>query len=117
MIISLAANGVYKDPKKSAYSIEYYESDQERQYMEFLEKSDEVAKWTKNHGIRIPYFNLDDKLAHYNPDFLVEYRNGDQEIVEIKGGHLINNPITRRKTQAAMEWCKKRDIKYTLKEV
>jgi hypothetical protein len=37
--------------------------------------------------------------------------------VEIKGGHLINNPITRRKTQAAMEWCKKRNIKYTLKEV
>ena len=113
----MAINGVYKDPKKSAYSIEYYESDPERQYMEFLEKSDEVAKWTKNHGVRIPYFNLDDKIAHYIPDFLVEYRNGDQEIVEIKGGHMINNPITRRKSQAAMEWCKKRGIKYTLKEV
>ena len=116
-MISLANSGIYKEPKKSAYSIEYYGSDPERQYMDFLEKSDEITKWTKNHGIRIPYFNLDDKLAHYTPDFLVEHENGDQEIVEIKGGHLINNPITRRKSQAAMEWCKKRGIKYTLKEV
>lgn len=113
----MAINGVYKEPKKSAYSVEYYESDPERQYMEFLEKSDEVAKWTKNHGVRIPYFKPDDTIAHYIPDFLVEYKNGDQEIVEIKGGHMINSEITRRKSQAAMEWCKKRGIKYTLKEV
>lgn len=110
-------NGIYENPKKSAYSIEYYESEPERQYMKFLESSGTVAKWTKNHGIRIPYFNLDGKLAHYIPDFLIEYNNGDQEIVEIKGSHLINNPITRSKSQAAMEWCKKRGIKYTLKQV
>ena len=116
-MISLANNGIYKNPKKSAYSIEYYDSEPEREYMVFLDKSEEVAKWTKNHGIRIPYFNLDDKLAHYIPDFLVEYKNGEQEIVEIKGGHLINNSIIRRKSQAAMEWCKKRGIKYTLKQV
>jgi hypothetical protein len=113
----MANTGTYLNPKKSAFSLEYYDSDKEKEFMEFLEKSDNVIKWTKNHGIRIPYFNLDDKLAHYNPDFFIEYGNGEQEIVEIKGGHLINNPITRRKSQAAMEWCKKRGIKYTLKEV
>lgn len=110
-------NGIYKAPKKSAYSIEYYDSEPEKQFMDYLEKSDEVLKWTKNHGIRIPYFNLDGRLAHYTPDFLIEYTNGKQEIVEIKGSHLINNPITKTKSKAAMEWCKKRDIKYTLKEV
>ena len=61
--------------------------------MVFLENSDEVAKWTKNHGIRIPYFNIDDKLAHYIPDFLIEYKNGEQEIVEIKGGQFIHSSI------------------------
>ncbi len=113
----MANIGVYKNPKKSAYSIEYYDSEQERKFMEFLENSEDVVKWTKNHGIRIPYFNLDGKLAHYTPDFLIEYKNGEQEIVEIKGKHLINNPITKIKIQAAMEWCKKRGIKYTVKEV
>ena len=113
----MATAGIYKDAKKSAYSIEYYESGPELKFMDFLERSDAVVKWTKNHGIRIPYFNLDGKLAHYTPDFLIEYKNGDQEIVETKGGNMINNPITRRKSQAAMEWCKKRGIKYTLIEV
>ena len=113
----MAKTGVYINPKKSAYSIEYYESEQEKKFMDFLEKSEEVVKWTKNHGIRIPYFNLDYRLAHYTPDFLVEYNNGRQEIIEIKGAHLINNPITRRKSEAAMEWCKKRGIEYILKEV
>ncbi len=113
----MANSSVYPNPKKSAYSLEYCDSDKEKEFMDFLEKSDNVVKWTKNHGIRIPYFNLDGKLAHYTPDFLIEYSSGEQEIVEIKGGHLINNPITRSKSQAAMEWCKKRGIKYTLREV
>lgn len=113
----MTSTGIYENPKKSAYSIEYYESEPEKQFMNFLENSDKVVKWTKNHGIRIPYFNLDGRLAHYTPDFLVEYRDEEQEIVEIKGGHLVNNTITRVKSQAAMEWCKKRGIKYTLKEV
>ena len=105
------------NPKKSAWSVEIYQSDPERKFMEELESDERVSKWTKNHGIRIPYFNLDGRLAHYTPDFLIEYTDGKQEIVEIKGGHLINNSIIRRKSQAAMEWCKKRGIKYTLKQV
>lgn len=108
---------VYLNPKKSAYSIEYYDSDPERKFMDFVETDDKVLKWTKNHGIRVPYFNLDGRLAHYTPDFLIEFTNGDQEIVEIKGRHLINNPITITKSKAAKEWCQKRGIKYTLKEV
>ncbi len=108
---------IFENPTKSAYSIEYYDSDQERQFMEELEKDSKVLKWTKNHGIRIPYFNLDGKLAHYVPDFLIEYADGSQEIVEIKGKHLLTNKITKLKATAAQEWCKKRGIKYRLIEV
>ena len=104
-------------PEKSAYSLEYYDSDKERDFMDYLEDNSKVRKWTKNHGIRIPYYNLDGRLAHYTPDFLVEYIDGGQEIVEIKGKHLISNPITIQKSRAAQEWCEKRGIKYTLKEV
>ncbi len=111
------AGGVYKNPKKSAWSVEYYDSNPEREFMDFLEDEQSVAKWTKNHGIRIPYQNLDGGVARYTPDFLIEYTDGTQELVEIKGGHLINNPINQKKSKAGKEWCKRRGIKYTMREV
>lgn len=110
-------DGVYVGPRKSAYSVEYYDSEPERKFMEYLEKDENVTKWTKNHGIRIPYQNLDGGVARYSPDFLVEYNDGEQELIELKGKHLVNNPITQKKSKAAMEWCKRRGIKYSLKEV
>ncbi len=82
-----------------------------------LEKDPKVVKWTKNHGIRIPYFNLDGKLAHHIPDFLIEYDDGSQEIVKIKGKHIRGTNIKKLKTDVAIEWCKKRNIKYRLIEV
>ena len=88
-----------------------------RKFIKELEGGERVSKWTKNHGIRIPYFNLDGRLAHYTPDFLVEYTDGKQEIVEIKGSHMIDNKITRVKADAAREWCKKRNINYRLIQV
>ncbi|MEM0136245.1 MAG: TnsA endonuclease N-terminal domain-containing protein [Thermoplasmatales archaeon] len=106
----------YPNPKKSAYSVEFYQSDPEGEFMRELESNEKVTKWTKNHGIRIPYFNFDGKLAHYTPDFLIEYEDGSQEIVEIKGSHMMTK-ITQLKTDAAREWCKKRNIKYKLIEV
>ena len=109
--------GVLKGPKKSAFSVEYYQSEPELRFMEFLENENDVVKWTKNHGIRIPYQNLNGGIARYTPDFLIEYRDGTQELVELKGRHMINNTITQMKSKAAIEWCKKRGIKYTLKEV
>lgn len=109
--------GVFKGPKKSAYSVEYYQSKPELKFMEYLEKEENVAKWTKNHGIRIPYQNLTGGIARYTPDFLVEYLDGTQELVELKGAHLVNNTFTQMKSRAAMAWCKRRGVKYTLKEV
>lgn len=106
----------YVNPKKSVYSVEFYQSEPEKKFMDELETDYKVSKWTKNHGIRIPYFNFDGHLAHYVPDFLVEYVDGMQEIVEIKGTHMMNR-ITQLKTDAAREWCKKRNIKYRLIEV
>lgn len=107
------SSGIYKGPKKSAYSIENYQSDFEKEFMEELESDKKVKAWTKNHGIRIPYVNIDEKVAHYQPDFLVEYEDGTQEIIEIKGKNNLTE-ITKRKSKAAEEWCKKREIKYRL---
>ncbi len=113
----MTETGVYLNPKKSAFSIEFYQSAPEKEFMDYLEEDERVAKWTKNHGIRITYYNIDGKLAHYTPDFLVEYVDGNQEIVEIKGKNMRDTSITLRKYEAAKEWCKKREIKFTVKEV
>lgn len=107
------SEGVYKSPKKSPYSCELYDSDFEKQFMEELEREQKVKKWTKNHGIRIPYVNIDSKVAHYNPDFIVEYIDGSQQIIEIKGKNNLTE-ITKRKQKAAKEWCEKRGIEYRL---
>ena len=107
--------GELENPMKSAYSLEYYDSSWELEYMQELEKPDnDVAKWTKNHGIRIPYFDDDGKYRTYKPDFLVEKKDGTVELHEMKGGHLLQNPITKRKADAAREWCRVRKMNLKL---
>lgn len=82
--------------------------------MKELESDSSVAKWTKNHGIRISYFTEQNKFRTYNPDFLVEYTDGRIEIVEMKGGHLIKNPETKKKKEFADKWCEARGMKYRI---
>jgi hypothetical protein len=106
--------GEFENSKKSAFSLEYYDSSWEREYMEELENDPNVVKWTKNHGIRIPYFDEDGKYRTYRPDFLVEREDGAVELHEMKGGHLLQNPITRRKIEAAKEWCRARKMNVKL---
>ncbi|MGI0014006.1 MAG: TnsA endonuclease N-terminal domain-containing protein, partial [Nitrososphaera sp.] len=47
-------------------------------------------------------------------DFVVEYLDGKIELVEMKGEHLLNNPVTRRKMEFAKKWCDARGIKYRI---
>lgn len=94
--------------------MEYYQFRWEYDYMVELESDDSVIKWTKNHGIRIPYLDDANKYKHYNPDFLVEKSDGSIELIEIKGTHLLKNPNTKRKTEYAKKWCNVRGIEYRL---
>jgi len=106
--------GEYENPKKSAFSLEFYDSLWERDHMTKLEEDANIKKWTKNHGIRIPYFDNDGKYHTFTPDFLVELMNGPIEIHEIKGTHLLSNPITKNKFEAASKWCKDRKMYFKL---
>jgi hypothetical protein len=110
----VADHGEFENPKKSAYSLEYYDSSWEREHMEVLESDERVKKWTKNHGIRILYRDSDGEYHQFEPDFLVELTDGSVEIHEVKGVHILNNPITRSKSEAATKWCKDRGMKYRL---
>lgn len=82
--------------------------------MKDLESNSTVKKWTKNHSIRILYTDEDGKDKYYYPDFLVEKVDKTIELVEMKGTHLLKNPNTKRKTDAARKWCDARHIVYRL---
>ncbi|MBM2817335.1 MAG: Tn7 Tnp TnsA protein [Ignavibacteria bacterium] len=106
--------GDFDNPKKSAYSLERYQGSWEREYMEKLENDIFVKKWTKMHGISIPYITEAGHQRPYKPDFLVENIDGSKELHEVKGGHLIQNEDWKRKRQSAENWCKSRGMKFVL---
>ncbi|MBU4222750.1 MAG: TnsA endonuclease N-terminal domain-containing protein [Euryarchaeota archaeon] len=107
-------HGNFENPKKSAYSIEFYDSSWEKEYMEKLENNSEIKKWTKNHGIQIPYFDDDGKFHTFKPDFLVERIDGIIEIHEIKGTHFLKNPITKKKFDAGDKYSKARKMNFKI---
>lgn len=104
--------GDFEKPKKSAFSVERYESKWERQYMERLERDKTVAKWTRNHGIVIQYVTEAGNVRGYRPDFLIEAVDGKKEIHEVKAGLFLKNPDTIRKHEAAKNWCRKRKMNF-----
>ena len=109
--MATSQRGDFENPKKSAYSVERYDSSWEREYMVRLENDVMVAKWTKNHGITIQYVTEAGHVRGYRPDFLIELVDGTKELHEIKGA-LLNNPDTKRKHEAATSWCKARGMSF-----
>ena len=51
-------------------------------------------------------------LRNYYPDFLVQLKNGQYIIVEVKGDHQYDDPIVLAKAKAAKEYAVKSDIEY-----
>jgi hypothetical protein len=82
--------------------------------MEALEEDSLVDAWTKNHGIRIPYVDRHNRKRVFRPDFLVRLDSGGLELREVKGGHLIDNPDTHRKFEAAERWCAERQMSFVV---
>lgn len=105
--------GIVENLQKSPFSFERYDSRWEKDYMDQLEKDPYIAKWTKTHNIRIPYVDDAGYKKHFEPDFLIETCNGDKEIHEVKGGHLMNRE-TELKVNAAKLFCGARKMKFRL---
>lgn len=78
--------------------------------MDVLEGDPGVVKWTKRHGIEIPWRDTTSKNRVYRPDYLVELADGSKELREVKGNHLIDQPETQMKFAAARDWCRQRGM-------
>jgi len=81
--------------------------------MEELEMYSDIAKWTKNHRIRIPYVDDAGYKKYFEPDFLIEKIDGTKEIHEVKGGHLMNREV-ELKMNAAKLFCEARKMTFRL---
>lgn len=115
----LIASGVV-NPKRNYYkqgwytkvdgSKEWFGSSYEERRMVQLDKIG--VKWTKVHGIRIPYIDPLGKTRNYVPDFLI-----DNIIVEeVKPSNLVNSTVDNNnlKYDAAIEFCKVNGYQYRI---
>ena len=105
--------GTLTQLRKNPQGSEQYDSALEREYMVELERDLAVFRWTKKHGLKIPYKVLG--FPHkYLPDFLVEYKDGHREIHETKGLPLLLWFSTKLKREAAEEYLAKLGWKYKM---
>ena len=67
---------------------------------------------------KIPYLSnvSSKKIRNYIPDFVVNYIDGSQKIIEVKRTSALNNSIVLKKAEAAKKWCENLTIE-TKKEV
>lgn len=69
-------------------------------------------EWKSAENVRISYLNYDGSERTYAPDFLVD----DHFLVEIKPEKLINSPLIKLKTEAAIKYCKEKGLEYIIKD-
>jgi hypothetical protein len=111
IVTVISKKGKLTNLKKSPFGEEGYDSALEREYMVELERDAAVVKWTKKHGIKIPYTFFGFQ-RNYLPDFLVEYRDGTKEIHETKGLPLLLWLSTKLKSQSAQAFCQTQGFRY-----
>lgn len=110
----ISKSGIHDAPQKSPYNFERYDSELEHFYMEKLDADPLVARWTKKHGVSIPFIATNGRKRQYRPDFLVEMIDGARKLVEVKNPQLTATDEVQRKRRAAEEWCLRRGMSYEM---
>ena len=106
----MSEKGILHDIKRGTRTTEPYDSSWECDYMLLLDADATVKRWERCRSLRIPYTKADGKRSRYNPDFIVERADGQKELHEVKGGHLLADADTQRKFAAGTAFCQKRGM-------
>jgi hypothetical protein len=77
-----------------------------------LDNDNDVVTFTSE-PLKIPYTH-DERRKNYIPDFLVEYRDGKKEIIEVKPCTLVSSDEVSVKTSAAIKFCNDLGISYRI---
>lgn len=95
--------------KRQGISIKY-QSGWELKFLESFEKSDEIVCFNRP-SFHIPYTYKGIHRKYY-PDVLIEYKNGLQELIEIKPIKFLRRPVVKAKALAARKYCKQNNLIY-----
>ena len=106
----MSEKGILHDLTRGTRASEPYDSTWERDYMLLLDADATVKRWERCRSLRIPYTKADGKRGRYNPDFIIEHEDGQKELHEVKGGHLLADADTQRKFAAGEDFCRKRKM-------
>jgi hypothetical protein len=109
-------NNMYNKPtpKKAGngwsgwYNGYFFRSLRELSYI-YYELEVKMIDWKSAENIRIPYINYDGKDRTYSPDFLV-----GNKLIEIKPEKLIDSPLIKLKTEAALKYCKENTLEFEI---
>ncbi len=115
--MTISKQGIFENPQKSPWNFERYQSELELKMMRQLEADPTVVKWMKRHQISIPWIDVQKHQRRYVPDFLVEYSDGKKAIIEVKDPSRIDSDDVKRKRNAALIWCQKRNMEYEIKTI
>jgi TnsA endonuclease N terminal len=83
-----------------------FRSGWEEKVMVHLDGDPEVETWTYEQTV-IPYVSniRTKKVRKYYPDFLVKYRDGRTEVIEVKPKRKLEQLTVRKKADSARTWC------------
>lgn len=87
----------------------YYRSSWEEKYILYLDANNAVLSFQEE-PFRISYYYK--QIRNYIPDFLVEYKKGNKEVIEIKPKCYLKNNKNRKKFSAAREYCKSINVNF-----
>ena len=63
----------------------------------------------------VPYVDPEsNRLRKYYPDFLVEMEDGQYLILEVKGDHMVDDPVVKAKEAAAKEIAVESSMRYEM---
>lgn len=89
----------------------FYRSSYEFKFMTYLDSAENVTKWSSEQTI-IPYLcPVHRYRRRYFPDFWVQYKDGTEEIIEIKPYHETIPPVRGKKKEKTFL---KEVIKYSI---
>ena len=107
--------GAFRGKKGKFFSIKnnktlYYDSTYELQAFKILEQMS-IVKLYYRCDIYIKY-EYKNNTRRYIPDVIVEYTNGEKDIIEIKPENRINEDINKAKFNAAKLFCDKKGLNF-----
>lgn len=95
----------------------YFDSDWERLFYFYMInfKSDEIEVIYRRNTIRIPYrINNEDILHNYTPDFIIKYKDGREEVIEIKPEYRLEDDIVKLKISEISDICYLTGVEFKL---